>query len=157
MDRVIYEPELGLEGTIPELISWAQRYTSDYSDRALERISELAKEAGMDEKDIRIPLLLKDERYREDKIPGSLPYERMKIDYLEYGRIGFGRSQYGADKAELEINTEDDKVVISLIGTDNEGSYTAAGAYSTQEFMAGDSKWLETAVGEVLYYSKVYD
>ena len=31
---MIYEPEHGLEGTIEELIDWAYRYSTDYSDEA---------------------------------------------------------------------------------------------------------------------------
>ena len=154
---VVYEPELGLEGTIPELVDWAQRYTSDYSDPALERISELAEQFKLDDKMVRIPLLLRDERIREQKTDeNELPYERMKLDYLNEGKISFSRSNYCNPGTELEIRSENDVVIISMIGADDDGTWHAEGAYSVQEFMDGNTDWLDYKIGEIFYYTKDY-
>lgn len=157
MENVIYEPQLGLEGTIPELVDWANKYTSDYSDEALVRISELAKIYGKEEKLIKIPLLLKDERKREYESSDSVgtPYERMKIDYLLFGRIGYSASD--GKGGETEIWSEGDRVVISLTGIDEEGLWCANGACSVKEFMDGEYRWLDNYIGSILYYSKTYD
>ncbi len=37
----VYDASLGLDGTIPQLVDWANRYTNDYSDAALIKISDL--------------------------------------------------------------------------------------------------------------------
>lgn len=154
---MIYEPELGLDGTIPELVDWAERYTSDYSDPALERISELAKTFKLDDKLVQIPLLLRDERKREYEKPDTAPYERMKIDYLETGKCDFARSNYGAPGTELEIRSENDVVLISLIGIDEYGSWHAENAVSVQDFMSNEGDWLENVIGETYYYGKEYN
>lgn len=158
MDIKIYEPELGLDGTIPQLVDQANRYTADYSDAALERISELAKLYKMDEKLIRIPLLLRDERKRENDEPDSVPYERMKIDVLLEHGVGYSKSNYREPGTELQIifEEENDAVIINLIGTDDDGTWEATGKYSIDEFMSGGYWWLDTSIGQVLYYSKNY-
>ena len=151
---MIYEPDLGLEGTLSELTNWANRYTSDYSDEALARISELNKIYGREEKDIQIPMLLIDERKREYAEDDTMPYERMKIDQFIFGNIGYSESK--GDGTEIEIRSEDGKVLISILGVDDVGTYSAAGAYSMEEFMQGEHDWLEKAVGSILFYSKEY-
>ena len=158
MDRQIYEPDLGLKGTVKEFVDWANRYTDFYSDKALERIAELAKEENLEEKYCKIPLLLKDERHREETDPEreTVPYERMKIDWLLDKKFGYSRSLYGADSAELEIYSENDVVIISLLGADDDGTYIAAGKFSIDEFMAGEYNWLESAIGQTIFYGKEY-
>ncbi len=156
--RVIYEPDLGLEGTVEELVNWAERYTNDYSNPALKRISELAEEEKMEEKYIQIPLLLKTERIRENNADkNNVPYERLKIDWFNYGKISYSKSNYGTLGTELEIYSEGDKVLIVLIGMDENGTFTAAGSFSIKEFMNGDYGWLDSAIGSVLYYAKEYE
>ena len=153
-DYEIYNEELGLDGTMGQLIDWAYRYDSDYSDEALAEISRLAGEYGMEEKDIRIPLLVLAGRNREKRNDGTLPYEQMKLDRLRGGKISFEETM---DYGEVEVREEDDRVLIAITGMDEEGPFTAAGAYSVDEFMSGDEKFLENAVGSVLFYSKQYD
>ena len=154
-----YDKELGIDGTLKELVDWANRYTADYSDEALRKISEYAVQEKAEEKYIKIPLLLIEERLRDntDIVRDTVPYERMKIDYYLYDSTSFSRSLYGPDDAELEIWSEGSDVIISLIGTDAEGSYTAAGKYSVEEFMQGEGDWLESQIGQILYYGKEYD
>ena len=57
----------------------------------------------------------------------------------------------------MEIRTENDKVLISVIGVDNEGCFTAANAVELEEFMKGDSKYLESLIGQTLFYGKVHE
>ncbi len=153
----VYEPDLGLNGTIPQLVDWANRYTSDYTDAALEKISELARVYGFDEKYVNIPLLVKDERAYEESYPMRTAYSRLKIDNYLYGNISLSMSNYGEDGTELEIRSEDDKVLISLEGADEEGVWMAAGAYDiASEFMTGTPEWLDVAIGQILFYSKQY-
>ncbi len=149
----IYEPDLKLNGTLPELIDQANRYPSDYSDEALERISELAKDYGMDEQYVQIPLLIKAERKRT-----GVPYERMKIDWYLSNQISYSESNFeGNEGVELEIRNEDDRVLISLTGIDDDGEWNAAGFYCIDEFMSGEDNWLDAAIGNILYYSKMYE
>lgn len=58
---------------------------------------------------------------------------------------------------EVEIREERDKVLISIIGVDDEGAFSAASAFSTDEFMSGEDNWLEQAIGSILFYGKVYE
>ena len=151
MNKVmIYEPEHGLKGTIEELIDWAYRYSTDYSDEALERISALAKSFGLPEEKYMIPIyVLKARKRNED----TLPYEQMKLDWILYEKISFSESkEYG----EVEVFSDRGKVLISITGNDSEGYFTAVGAYSIEEFMQGGDNFLESAVGQVLFYSKQY-
>lgn len=45
-DIRIYNADLGLDGTIEELISWSFRYSDDYTDEALDSIAKQAKSLG---------------------------------------------------------------------------------------------------------------
>ena len=46
---------------------------------------------------------------------------------------------------------------VLITGTDDEGFFTAANAYSIDEFMHGNSDFLERAIGSTLFYGKVYE
>ena len=147
----IYNEPLRIDGTITQLIDWAYRYDDDYSDDALDYIAAKAKELGLPEEKAIIPTLVKKARQRTDDI---LPYESMKIDRLRGGSISFSETkEYG----EVEIREEGDKVLISIIGVDDEGSFSAASAFSIDEFMSGEDNWLEQAIGSILCYGKVYE
>ena len=147
----IYNEPLGIDGTITQLIDWAYRYDSDYTDEALDYISSQARSLGLPGEKAIIPTLVKKARQRTDD---TLPYESMKIDRLRGGSISFSETkEYG----EVEIREEGDKVLISIIGVDDEGSFSAASAFSTDEFMGGEDNWLEQAIGSILFYGKVYE
>lgn len=147
----IYNEPLRIDGTITQLIDWAYRYDDDYSDDALDYIAAKAKELGLPEEKAIIPTLVKKARQRTDD---TLPYESMKIDRLRGGSISFSETkEYG----EVEIREEGDKVLISIIGVDDEGSFSAASAFSIDEFMSGEDNWLEQAIGSILFYGKVYE
>lgn len=154
---VIYEPDLGLDGTIPELVNWAERYTNDYSDPALERISELARQYGLDQKYIEIPLLLRNERLKEGNGTLESAYARLQIEHWLGDRISLSMSNYGTTGTELEIREEDEKILISLTGADSEGAWTAANAYHIDEFMPGPVNNLDIMIGNTLAYGKVYE
>lgn len=148
-DLHVYDEELGLDGTIPQLVDWAYRYDSDYSSEALLRISRYAKRYGFDEKYVQIPLLVNKARIRETKEPGTLPFEQLQLNQLVDGIVSFSQTMsYG----ELEIFSEGDKVVVTIMGTDDTGPFTAANMYPLTEFMSGTGNWLESAVGETFYY-----
>lgn len=150
----IYNSELGLDGTITELIDWCYRYSDDYTDAALDEISAQAKQLGLPEDQVQIPVLVKLDRQRSQKDDGTLPYEQMKFDRLKGGSIGYSSTEeYG----EVEIRQEDDKVLVTITGSDDNGFFTAASACSVEEFMTGDENFLESFIGSVLFYSKVYD
>ena len=150
----IYNEPLKIDGTISQLIDWAYRYDDDYSDEALDFIAAKARELGVEEEKAIIPTLVKLDRQRTARNDDTLPYESMKLDKLRGGSISFSETkEYG----EVEIREEGDKVLISIIGVDDEGSFSAASAFSTDEFMSGDKKWLEQAIGSILFYGKVYE
>lgn len=153
-EMIVYDQKLGINGTIPWLVDTAVRYSGDYSDEALDMISRRAQELGFDRDTVRIPQLVKAARQREKRIPATLPLEEMQIDRLRGGKIGFSETE---DYGELEIREESGKVLITVTGSDSEGFFTAAGAYSLEEFMAAEGRWLETAVGEILFMGKVYE
>ena len=147
----IYNPLLGLDGTIGELINWAYRYDGDFTDEALLEISRIAKSYDLPE--YKIPLLVIDSRKREKEEPDSLPYEDMKLSKLTGGNISYSEKK---DYGEVEIREENDKVLISVIGMDENGIFSAAGVWSVNEFMEGDKEFLESAVGQILFYTKTY-
>ena len=98
-----------------------------------------------------IPVLVKNGRNRSED---TLPYESMKLDKLRDGRISYSETK---DYGKVEIREEGDKVLISVIGVDDEGSFSAASAFSVDEFMGGEAGWLEQAIGSILFYGKVYE
>lgn len=153
-DVHIYDSSFGLNGTIPQLVDWAYRYSEDYSSDALCKISQFAELYGFAEKFVQIPLLVKAAGEREKDHPETLPYEQMKLDYLVNGMISFSRTMpYG----ECEISLESGKVLLILSGSDENGCFTAANSFSPEEFMSGENEWLERAVGETLYYGRCYN
>ena len=78
----------------------------------------------------------------------------MKIDRLRGGSISYSETkEYG----EVEIREEGDKVLISIIGVDDEESFSAASAFTVDEFMGGEDNWLEQTIGSILFYGKVYE
>lgn len=156
-DIKVYDSELGLNGTIPQLVDWANRYTDNYSDVALEKLSELAKLYGFGDKEVKIPLLLRDERLKEDYNTLESAYARLKIDHFLSSKISLSISNYGKDGTELEIYEDQGKVVISLYGVDDEGRWSSSNLFTVDEFMEGDSNWLDKAVAETLFYDKTYD
>ncbi len=150
----IYNQELGLDGTITELIDWCYRYSDDYSDAALDEIAAQANQLGLSNDQIQIPILVKLDRQREQKADGTLPYEQMKLDRLHGSQIGYtSTEEYG----EVEVRQEGDKVLFAVTGSDDNGFFTAASACSVDEFMNGNEKFLESFIGSVLFYSKVYE
>ena len=157
MEVQIYESDLGLNGTIPVLVDLANRYTADYTDAALNRISELAMLYGLDRKYIEIPLLLRDERFYEESEKIRAAHCRLKIDHYLGNRISLSISNFLTDGCELEIFEENDKVIISLNGIDENGAWSAAEAYSVNEFMTGTDFWLDNAIGQIMFYTKQYE
>ena len=150
----IYNEPLGIDGTISQLIDWAYRYDGDYTDEALDYIATKAMELGFPEEKAIIPTLVKLDRQRTARNDNTLPYEAMKLDKLRGGSISYSETkEYG----EVEIREEGDKVLISIIGVDDEGSFSAASAFSIDEFMNGEDNWLEQAIGSILFYGKVYE
>ena len=150
----IYNEPLGIDGTITQLIDWAYRYDDDYTDEALDYISSQARSLGLPEEKAIIPTLVKLDRQRTARNDDTLPYKSMKLDKLRGGSISYSETkEYG----EVEIREEGDKVLISIIGVDDEGSFSAASAFSTDEFMRGEDNWLEQAIGSILFYGKVYE
>ena len=118
---------------------------------SLVRSLDLQKMYGFDEKYVQIPLLVNKARIREAKEPGTLPLEQLQLNQLVDGFVSFSQTMsYG----ELEIFSEGDKVVVTIIGTDDTGSFTAANMYPLTEFMSGTGNWLESAVRETFYYQQ---
>lgn len=69
MEIKIYNPELGLDGTIDELLDWAYRYDKDYTDEALDEIARLAAEQNHEKAEV--PVLVKLDRSRTEGFPMS--------------------------------------------------------------------------------------
>lgn len=148
MENRIYNKELGLDGTLEELIDWAYRYSDDYTDEALDEITAKAREFGLPEEQAMIPTLVKLDRQRAERNDGTLPYEQMKLDVLHGGLVSYSSTEeYG----EIEIRQEGDKVLISVTKADEDGNI-AAGVCSLEEFMAGEGNFLESLIGQILYY-----
>ena len=154
-DIRIYNEPLDVDGTIAQLIDWAYRYDSDYSDEALDYISARAESLGLPQEQAAIPVLVKLARHRdsENKTTGnhSLPYESMKLDKIRGGKISYSAT---APYGEVEILEEGGKVLIAITGNDDAGFFTAANTYRLDDFMGGSGGWLEQAIGETLFYGK---
>lgn len=153
----IYEPDLGLNGTIPQLVDWANRYTDDYSDDALDKISETARYLGFGDKEVEIPVLLRVERLKEGNGTLASAYARLQIEHYLGNKISLSISNYGKDGTELEIYEDQGKVVISLYGIDDEGGWSASNLFTVDKFMKGALNWLDKAIAETLFYGKTYE
>lgn len=153
-DVKLYNSDLNIDGTIPQLVDWAVRYSEDYSDEALDEISRRAEELGFTPDTVRIPQLVKASRHRAKEQPDTLPYEDMQLDHLRGFRIGFSETkEYG----DVEIMEDRGMVVLCITGTDDSGFFTASNAFDMEEFMFGKGSWLECAVGATLFYGKIYE
>lgn len=149
----VFEPKLGLDGTIGDLLRWAHQYTEDYSDDALMRIAELARNYGIPADECRIPVLELRDRRRAAKNDGTLPYERAVIDLLLDGRTYLSEArEYG----QVSLSVEGDRILVVIDGEDSNGPFTAADTCSRDEFLSGDDSFLERLVGQALYYGKSY-
>lgn len=145
----IYNKELGLDGTIEELIDWAYRYSDDYSDEALDEIAAKAREFGFPKEKAMIPTLVKLDRQRAERKDGTLPYEQMKLDRLHGGLVSYSSTEeYG----EVEIRQEGNKVLVSVIKADDENGSIAAGVCSLEEFMNGEKNFIESLIGQIIFY-----
>lgn len=150
----IYNKDLGLDGTIEDLLDWCYRYSDDYSDEALDEIAAKARDFGFPEEQAMIPVLVKLDRHRMAENSKTLPYEQMKLDRLHGYNIGAeSQEEYG----DVEIRQERDKILVSVRGTDEKGCFTAASVCSLDEFMKGDDNFLESFVNHILYYEKYYE
>ena len=149
METKYYIPELGIDGTAGQLVDWAYRYSDDYSDEALEKIADIAENEAREDR--RIPLLVIQDRKRES----GAPYERLMMDHILGNKISYSETmEYG----ELEIREERGQVLISVIGTDAEGPFTAAAAFEIAAFMDNTNpNWLESTIGSVLFYDKIHE
>ena len=146
----IYRPDLGVDGTIPELLDWSYRYDKDYTNEALAYIAEQAKSLGFDPS---VPKLIISQR--KNGKPGRIPYEQLKLDKKVYEKIDFEETM---DYGEVTVREEPgDVVLIAVTGNDDEGNFTAASTVSLNEFMSGEDNYLEQLIGSVLFYSKVYE
>ena len=155
-DMVIHDYEFKLDGTIAQLLDQANRYTDDFTDEQLTRLSKICKQFGLDEADIRLPLFLIDERKRECAEDDTMPYERMKIDHYLLGNVSYHETKRDP-QMEIEIREERGNVLICANGCDDEGFYTAANVVSIDEFMNGDYDFLEHVFAETLFYGKMYE
>lgn len=139
-DYKFYDEKLGIDGTIEELLDWCYRYDDDYSDEALDKIAEYAKNLEMD---WRIPVLVKKARHRKED---TLPYEVMKLDKIHGGKIGYSSTEkYG----EVEIFEDRGLVIFSITTTFG----TAAGSCTVEEFMDGEDNYLESLMGSIMFYN----
>ena len=115
-DIQIYNDDLGLDGTISQLIDWSYRYDQDYSDEALLEIARQAKELGLPKEKYRIPELVLKDRIRSKEKPDTLPFEALQLNWLIDGKISFSETK---DYGEVEIWTENDQVIVSVSGVDD--------------------------------------
>lgn len=147
-DAVYFISSLGIEGTLEQLIDWSYRYDGDYTDEALEKIGEIASTADwIPEEKRNIPLLVLQQRRREKKEDGTLPYEQMKLDQILYGKVSFSETK---DYGEVTVSSEREKVLLVIEGQDEDGFFTASNAFFIDEFMKGEEGWLEFQVGMLL-------
>ena len=152
-EKMFYEPNLGIEGTMPELVDWANRFTEGYSDPALERISELASENGFENRYIQIPLLVRNERLYEGDGSMRSAYARLQIDYYLGNKISLCMSNFqGNEGMELEIFQDLDRVTIYLSGDDDEGHWIASNLYQVTEFIGNANNWLDVQIGAILFF-----
>jgi hypothetical protein len=148
-ENKFYEPEFKIDGTMPQLIDWCYRYDGDYTNDALERIAKLAESYGFDPS---VPRLVREQRIQTQKAKDEgierIDYEQLKLDKLVYGQI------FGIDEAmsygQVTVFEDRDKVLINVHGINDEGEFDSANCFTIEEFMSGDSNWLEYQIGALL-------
>ena len=116
-------------------------------------IEEVAEFLGLPKEKYRIPELVLKDRIRSKEKPDTLPFETLQLNQLIDGKISFSETK---DYGEVEIWTKNDRVVVSITGVDDEGAFTAAATCLLDDFMKGEDKFIETFIGSVLYYNKIY-
>lgn len=153
MEVRYYDKELGIDGTCDELVTWSWRYSYDYSNKALLKIYEIAVKENHPKK--ALPLL--EVRQRENSgLENRVPYESIVASVIYYGET----PNYSATMpyGELEITSDKEYTIISIIGNDDNGSFTAINRVLTSEFMdiGNDANYLENLIGQTLSYGKEY-
>lgn len=140
-----------VEGTSDVLADMAYRYDNDFSDENLTEIMQFSKAMSDEHSEKLMKFLLES---RQEKRDGRMDQGQIKIDLL--------------NKSCAEAIQEDDKeitflpdyrngkIVISIFGWDDTGSYTAAGVYTIDEFLSFEPGKLEVKIGEILSYDKNY-
>ncbi len=139
-----------VEGDAAHLADLAYRYNSDFSDENITEIQEFAR-------------AMKDER--SDKLMGFLLESRreLRVGEMDLGQVK--RDMYentvteaiqDIDDTRIEIWRDRDKVVLSIFGYDETGSWDATNAYDLQEFLDTKEGGLENLVRETIAYSKNY-
>lgn len=129
-----------VEGTSENLASMAYRYDSDFSDENIMEIKEFAK-ATNDERSEKLMGFLLESR-RETKA-GKFDLGQVKRDMYENTCTEAIQED---DGTRIEIWREQDKVVISVFGYDEIGSWDASNTYDIQEFLNTEEGGLENLI-----------
>lgn len=139
-----------VEGDAAHLADLAYRYDSDFSDENITEIQEFARAMKDEHSDKLIGFLL--ESRREVKM-GKLDLGQIKRDMYENTVTEAIQEE---DGTRIEIWREDDKVVLSLFGYDEIGSWDASNIYDLQKFLDTKEGGLESLIGETIAHSKNY-
>ncbi len=138
-----------VEGTADHLADICYRYDKDFSDENIAEIEEFAKAMKDTDSANKMHWLLES---RHELAAGKMNLGQMKID-LANGTVTEAIQE---DNMNIEVFRENDKVVISITGWDDEGTYTATNAYELSEFLDLEEGSLELEIGHALAYGINY-
>ncbi len=134
-----------VEGTSSHLCSLAYRYDNDFSDDSITEIMEFARAMKDRESELTMKWLLES---RHEKKNGLEDLGQIKIDM--YNNTCTEAISLDDINARCEIFRENDKVVISITGFDEQGTWTAANAYDIDSFLELEEGSLGRVIGETI-------
>ena len=145
-----YDAELGIDGTADELCSWAERYTDDYSDEALEKIITILQAEGKTAKAKRIEYELES---RREVNANKFDLGRIKLWALDgmYELVDHSEETY-----HLNVYYEQNKILIHVETVDDDpGEDPRSNTISMplDDFLNLTSEDFERIVNECYFYA----
>ena len=142
-----------VEGTAEQLADIAYRYNQDFSDENLEEIYDFAIAQNSDLKTNKpaniIRWMLES---RREIAAGKMDLGQMKIDIYNQNTVTIPENT-----DELEIWREQDNVVLSMKGSDDNGFWTASSCVPVPDFLNLEAGSLESILGEIKAYNTIYE
>lgn len=151
-DLCYYDSALGIDGTADELASFAERYTDDYSDEALQRIIKILEDEGKPEKALRVSLELES---RHEVKNGKRDLGRLKLWALD-GMYELIDNEHDANlEITLISELKRNHSMVLHVRKDSGESTTCLIPWS--EFLLMEADDFEKKVNEAAFYAQPED
>lgn len=140
-----------IEGDAKTLVRTLRNYPLDFTYETFDEVIQFSKATGYEDGAKILGWLVES---LHEQAANKLDLGQIKIDVFENNHTE-ALTWAGID--ECTIMRENDKVLIAITGSDDAGTWTAASAYSLEEFLALEEGTLDTVLGAIMYYNTQYE